>query len=241
MVLEQFFLKIRRKEGPFYSNLYRIAHGIQRINIPDFLLPFYSVVYSLRKLVLNCWNRVITVLFLSPMFRSRCRKVGKHFNYIKLQQSFPYISGAIQIYFGERVTFHSRSSLAATKVFEDPVFRVGDGTYLGGGFSIGVARGISIGSNCLIASNVTIMDNNGHPFDPFERARNEPVKPEDVAPVTIGDYVWIGDGAIILKGVTIGDCAIVAARSVVARDVEPYTIVGGNPSRVLKTMPALKR
>lgn len=238
MIFDKFQMKVRRREGVLYKNIYYIALWIRTVNIPEFLLPLYTGLYLLYRVVKNCWSRAITFFLWAPMFRSRCRKVGKAFNYVTLQQPFPFISGAIQIYLGDRVTFHSRATLGATKVFDDPIFRVGDGTFLGGGLSISVAKSISIGSNCLLASNVTIMDNNGHPFDPYERARNEPVKAEDVAPVIIGDYVWIGDGAIILKGVTIGDCAVVAARSVVTKDVEPYTLVGGSPLRVLKNLPA---
>ncbi len=66
---------------------------------------------------------------------------------------------------------------------------------------------------------------------------HDPQNPDFVcveAPVHIGDYVWIGARAIILPGITIGDGAVVGAGAVVTRDVEPYTIVAGNPARVLK-------
>jgi len=150
-MFDQLSLRIRRREGGLYRFLYNLAHALQRLNVPDFLLPAYSILYGLRRLALGCWNRGITVFILAPMFRSQCRKVGKSFNYVKLQQGFPYMSGPIQVYFGDNVTFHSRSTLAASKVFDAPVFRVGDRTFLGGGLAIGVAREVSIGSNCLIA------------------------------------------------------------------------------------------
>jgi acetyltransferase-like isoleucine patch superfamily enzyme len=54
------------------------------------------------------------------------------------------------------------------------------------------------------------------------------------APVTIGDHVWLGTRAIILKGVTIGDGALVAAGAVVTKDVPPKTLVGGVPARVIR-------
>jgi acetyltransferase-like isoleucine patch superfamily enzyme len=60
-------------------------------------------------------------------------------------------------------------------------------------------------------------------------------------PVTIGRNVWIGFDACVLPGVTIGEGAIVGARSVVAADVEPFTIVAGNPARVVRKLTAEER
>lgn len=62
----------------------------------------------------------------------------------------------------------------------------------------------------------------------------KPSRPLVTAPITIGDGVWIGARAIVLPGVTIGEGAIVAAGAVVTKDVEPWTVVGGNPAKVLK-------
>ncbi|HEY5960222.1 MAG TPA: DapH/DapD/GlmU-related protein, partial [Polyangiaceae bacterium] len=57
------------------------------------------------------------------------------------------------------------------------------------------------------------------------------------SPITVGDAVWIGTNSTILKGVTIGDGAIVAKASVVTKDVPPFSIVAGNPARVVKELP----
>ena len=58
--------------------------------------------------------------------------------------------------------------------------------------------------------------------------------PNTAASITVGDYVWIGGRSTVLQGVTIGEGAIVAAGSVVTRDVEPYTVVAGIPARMIK-------
>ena len=63
---------------------------------------------------------------------------------------------------------------------------------------------------------------------------SKPNRPLVLEPITIGDGVWIGARATILPGVTIGEGAIVAAGAVVAKDVEPWTVVGGNPAKVIK-------
>lgn len=92
---------------------------------------------------------------------------------------------------------------------------------------------ISLGNYCLLAPGVVIIDNDSHPpvLDPIAR-RDVPPS----APVRIGNNVWIGMRSLVTKGVTIGDNAIVAAHSVVTRDVPANTLVGGNPARVIRTL-----
>ena len=91
-------------------------------------------------------------------------------------------------------------------------------------------------SQAVLVDRNHCYDNDGHPKDAGSRRRNEPVRPEDVRPIKIGDDVWIGTGAIVLKGVSIGDRAIVGAGAVVVRDVQPDTVVAGNPARLIRTL-----
>jgi acetyltransferase-like isoleucine patch superfamily enzyme len=103
------------------------------------------------------------------------------------------------------------------------------------------ANHIRIGKRVIISYNVTIADSDFHPLDPEARMRdavaNAPFgdrsrRPTLVAsPVVIEDDAWIGIGAIILKGVTIGAGARIGAGAVVTRDIPPGTTVFGNPAR----------
>lgn len=88
---------------------------------------------------------------------------------------------------------------------------------------------ITIGARVQIAPNVMLLTAE-HPLDPAERATGY----EWARPIALGDDVWIGGGAIVLAGVTLGDGAVVGAGSVVTRDVPPQTVVAGNPARVLR-------
>ena len=90
---------------------------------------------------------------------------------------------------------------------------------------------VRIGDNVWIAPNVGIYAA-GHPLDVEDRIGGE----EYAFPVTIGDNVWIGGGVTIIGGVTIGRNAVVAAGSVVIRDVPPDTLVAGNPARIVRKL-----
>lgn len=85
--------------------------------------------------------------------------------------------------------------------------------------------GLTIGNSVSISHNVVIMTG-GH------KANSETFEGEHL-PIDIADYVWIGCNAVVLKGLTIGKGAIVAAGAVVTKNVEPYTIVGGVPASVI--------
>lgn len=91
---------------------------------------------------------------------------------------------------------------------------------------------ITIGDFTNIGAGVKIYDSDFHPLNKYKRRIN---KPDDVsvAPVRIGQDVWIGTSSIILKGVTIGEGAIVAAGSIITKDVPANTIVAGNPAKVI--------
>ena len=122
---------------------------------------------------------------------------------------------------------------------------IGCGCYIGENSRIWSGVSIQLGSHVLIAHNVSIMDNLTHPLNPVARRRQiEAIyasgHPSDVElddqPVVIGDDAWIGAHALVLRGVTIGKGAIVAAGAVVTKDVPPYTIVAGNPARPIRTL-----
>lgn len=93
---------------------------------------------------------------------------------------------------------------------------------------------ITIGDNLLTGKWITITDNS-HGTTDVETLKIDPIKRPlySKGPVVIGNNVWIGDKATILPGVTIGDGAVIAANAVVTKDVEPYTVVGGNPAKVI--------
>ncbi|MCW5668571.1 MAG: acyltransferase [Hydrogenophaga sp.] len=125
----------------------------------------------------------------------------------------------------------------------DGYISIGQWCFVGEGTHIWSAAGIDIGNRVMISHNVNIFDNLTHPISATLRhqqfrhiATVGHPRSLDLAgkPVRIEDDAWIAAGAIVLKGVTIGKGAIVGAGSVVTRDVAAWTVVAGNPARIVR-------
>ncbi len=127
---------------------------------------------------------------------------------------------------------------------------IGEWCYVGEGARIWSASEIIIGDRVLIAHNVNIVDNLTHPLAPGARHKQfrmiatsgHPTELElDEKAVHIGSDAWIGANGIILRGVNIGQGAIVGAGAVVTKNVPAYTIVAGNPARLMRALKPSER
>jgi acetyltransferase-like isoleucine patch superfamily enzyme len=145
----------------------------------------------------------------------------------------PNITGPVKVYLGDDVWISGGIAISAGRVFAESEFRVGNRSFIGAGCLFTVAKLISIGDDVLIAGGCSVSDYSAHPIDPEKRLAGLQVDPEDVRPVRIENKAWIGRGATILPGVTIGEGAVVGAATVVTKDVPPGQICVGNPGRLL--------
>lgn len=109
---------------------------------------------------------------------------------------------------------------------------IGDYCLLCPGVRISAARSIVIGDNCMFANEAFVSDADWHGL--YDRSQSV----GNAEPVILGNNVWIGDRAMVFKGVTIGDNSIVGAGSVVLKDVPPNVCVAGNPAQVVKVLDA---
>lgn len=150
-------------------------------------------------------------------------------------------AGRLEIYAGKAVKFQLNNSLVEcgryvkfwpdTKISvigsaeKKAVLRIGNNVSFGNRTQIHCGNYIEIGNNSIISWDCCIMDRDYHAFN---------ADSEFAKSVVIGNHVWIGCRVLILKGVCIGDGAVIAAGSVVTKDVPPMCLAGGNPAKVIQ-------
>jgi acetyltransferase-like isoleucine patch superfamily enzyme len=131
---------------------------------------------------------------------------------------------------GDKVKISKQCSVFGSATY---VLEIGADTYVGpNAFIQGYAAPVVVGARVSIAQNVNIMSNSG----PNASPRMQHYFPLVQGAVHIGDDCWIGANAVILPGVTLGECCVVAANSLVSQSFEAFSVVGGNPARLLRRL-----
>lgn len=182
--------------------------------------------------VLNIWQKAAQAYYRAAFVR-QCQMVG---NGLLVTGPFRVRNGG-EIRFGNAcILDSSRERPICLDVGNRAVLNISDGVYLNEGVHITCNISVTIGSRCLIAPDVVIMDDDGHPVDWRERHNHWSKNPEDRlgAPIMIEENVWIGTRAIILKGVHIGKGAVVGAGAVVTHSVPPAAVVAGVPAKIVR-------
>lgn len=189
------------------------------------------------------------------------RRMRMHDQYVHSVAEIPadtYIDPSLNIDIrksngNKRLTVGNNCMLAGNYIFETEsgYVTIGNRCHIGGSTFIS-RSGIDIEDDVTIAWGVTCYDHDSHSvrwsgmreYDTIQEYKDmiqygDPIKNKNwdivnTAPIRICSKAWIGMNALILKGVTIGEGAVVAAGSVVTKDVEPWTVVAGNPAKVVK-------
>jgi acetyltransferase-like isoleucine patch superfamily enzyme len=182
------------------------------------------------------------------MFCNLLNKIIYRVRYFRLKSNFGSTNGYFQI--GKNIEIHNPQCIhfgritgigdntylgpvvSYAGVEYTPIILIGDGTWIGKNCSIAAIGRVQIGKDVLFAGHVHITDHS-HGFE----IPNVPIVKQKLitkGPVVIDDQCWLGFSCEILSGVHIGRHSVIAARSVVTKDVPPYSIVAGNPAKVVK-------
>jgi carbonic anhydrase/acetyltransferase-like protein (isoleucine patch superfamily) len=206
----------------------RAIRGIRLPVIRPIVATMYGTVEASRVL----WNFLVKLIYREPVLRYHCASVGRR---LHLEGPIPEIFGSGRIQIGDDVTIGSPCTWdLAHDLGQQPEIVIGNRVSINYRNIISAAKSVRIGDDTMLAGEVLIFDNISHPVSPRRRLARESLRRDEAAPVTIGRNVWVGVGAMILRGVTIGDNSVIAARSVVTKSVPPNCLVAGNPARVVK-------
>ncbi len=183
--------------------------------------------YFIKKI----WFKLLK-LYVDHFLKPQLDGLGKN-SYIVKPWYIEIFGGPVSI--GDNITLlassDKRTRLTVWSDKKDiPGIRIGDHVLISPGVRISAAQDITIGDNCMIASGAYITDSDWHGI--YDRS----LPPDTAYPVRLENNVWIGDSAIICKGVTIGENSIVGAGAVVSSDIPANSIAVGNPARVVKTL-----
>ena len=187
---------------------------------------------------------MITIFYrLKVMFLSRLARLRTYLiclNTSKIHKSVKFygineLHGVENITIGERSGFRKGLFLTAWPELGPAKIQIGKNCWFGAYCHITSINSITIGDNCLTGKWVTITDNS-HGTSSIESLTLPPTLRANVSkgPVIIGNNVWIGEKATILPNVSIGDGAVVAANSVVTKSVPKYSVVAGNPAKIIR-------
>jgi acetyltransferase-like isoleucine patch superfamily enzyme len=199
------------------------------VPMPGFLRPIAKFGFGVLQGVSAMARWSFRYIVREPLFRGRCVTAGKGFHVWKM----PYVSGGTNIYVGNNVTFFGKVGIFSGRLFDEPKLILGDRVSLGNDVVFLVNKEIILEDDVDVASGVRFMDTDAHPRDTMERIADLPPRPEEVKPVRIKHGVRIGQSSFIMKGVTIGEGAVIGVNSVVVNDIPAFSTALGNPARVV--------
>jgi acetyltransferase-like isoleucine patch superfamily enzyme len=139
----------------------------------------------------------------------------------------PSVSNEGTLTIGDRVRLVSTVATLEIVTLPSGQLEIGDNVFINYGSSLVASTHVKIGNDCMIGTHVMVMDCDFHRVE--DKAWDTTGKP-----IVIGDRAWLGNRSIVLKGVRIGDDAVVAAGSVVTHDVPARTVVAGVPAKVIR-------
>lgn len=188
--------------------------------------------------MMKLFLRIVTKIYNSLSYRlsESLRSYGKNYYihkkvvYLVKDDKALMISNGVYIGANSVISVRDENFVGA---FKNSYLSIGENTYIGENNNIRASGGtVNIGANCLISQNVTIVTTN-HNIKKGELINKQGWSLVNNY-ITIGDDVWIGASSVVLPGVTIGSGAVIAAGSIVTKNVDENAIVVGNPAKLLR-------
>lgn len=190
--------------------------------------------YHSHKIVVSLISGFTRLIYWTPAFKGRLSHCGKC---LYLYDGLPFITGPVQIYIGDNCRISGQTTFSGCtqplEGLEPPLLSIGNNVDIGWQSTIAVGGKVVISNNVRIAGSAFLFGYSGHPLDAKRRALGEGDDPKQIGDIVLEQDVWLGTNVTVKNGVTIGQGTVVAAGSVVTKSFPPFSIVGGNPARIV--------
>lgn len=215
-----------------YKFIRDLYYFVKRIEIPNISIInfFYKSTFKILSLLFSFISKVYHFLIIKPTFQSFTKSCGHS---LFIESKIPQVWNSPDIHIGDNVRLSGHTSFFGCPFLtKKSQLKIGNNSYIGYSTTLAIGEKIEIGEHVKIAANCFLAGYYGHPVDPEKRKMNH--NEDNIGSIIIKDNVWIGTNAKIMKNITIGKNSIVAAGSVVTKDVPDNTVVAGNPAVIVK-------
>ncbi len=223
---------LKTSDHPMAKRTFAVAKSIRcfEIRYPKFFAKTLYHIYCTMRSTLQTLARISVI---QPAFRGRCHRVGKA---LYLYGGMPVVSGPLHIEVGERCRISGHTTFSASSHVCQPTLAIGNNVGIGWQTTIAVGSTIELHDNVRIAGGCNLFGYSGHPLNAQDRALGKPDELARIGAIIIEQDAWLGSRVIVQPGVTIGRGAIIAAGSVVTKDIPPFVIAAGSPAKVIKSI-----
>jgi serine acetyltransferase len=206
---------------------------IKTIEVPNIPVLF-KLIYTIHIVIKHCISDFLRIFYYTPLFKSRLKNNPKQ---LYLYGGLPVVIGSLDIKMGNRVRLAAMTTISGRAVgTKIPTLVIGDNVGIAWRTSISVGDKITIGNNVRIAGDCYLAGYPGHPVNANLRALGKPDTEAQIGNIILQDDVWLATGVKVMPGVTIGQGTIVAAGSVVTKDLPCFVLAAGVPAKVIKSI-----
>lgn len=230
-------IKTWAKNDPsaFAQCIRNVHKGRRSIEVPNLILSLYLPVRYCHKYLSGFIAEFMRLFYWTPLFKTYLHKdKAKRLN---LFGGMPLVIGALKINCGSDCRISGQTTFSGRwSGRKAPELIIGNNVGIGWQTTIAVGQKIYLGDNVRIAGRSIIAGYPGHPVNAQDRAAGLPDLDSQVGDVIIERDVWLGTGVYVMSGVTIGAETIVAAGSIVTKDLPAGVLAAGNPAKVIKKL-----
>jgi acetyltransferase-like isoleucine patch superfamily enzyme len=229
---------VKAQQHPLARALYRSVKALRRWEVP-LIRPLHAALYACHRLADGLIGNALRIMYWTPIFKSRLCSAAPR---LYLFGGMPLVLGAVEIEIGSdcRMSGHTTISGRSGSA-QVPRLHVGNNCDIGWQTTIAVGRCVRLGDNVRIAGRAFLAGYPGHPLDAAARARGDADTDDQVGDIVLESDVWLATGVAVMAGVHIGRGTVVAAGSVVTKDLPAGVLAGGVPARVIRQLTSPER